>query len=128
MIPPSSFANAFAIVSGGGVQSIQTGFVGTNSLTSGSGEDRAYTDVTISSVNTAKAIVCFMGGYTNDFNGIGANYGMFLVERSAGSNSNTNTCYVEARFINSTTIRLACASFGVTNAAITGRWYVVQGN
>lgn len=100
---------------GGGsvIQSIQTGYVSSPSVTSGSGEDGIYVDVTISSVDTAKTVVLAVEG------GAGTNVTV------AAAKSGGGTAYdVTARLTSSTNLRISCVSSSQT--AISGRWTVVE--
>lgn len=49
------------LAGGGGVKSIQTGYVRSATLASGTGEDNRYLDITISGVNVSKSMVMVSG-------------------------------------------------------------------
>lgn len=100
------------LAGGGGVKSIQTGYVLSPQLTSaGSGEDARSFDVTISAVNTAKSIVIFDGVASN----------------SAGEryNAGSNLSYLPtARLTSATNLRFGNSANATTY--ICGRWTVVE--
>jgi hypothetical protein len=118
-----STLSQFAPFAGGGIKSIQTGYVAVvgTSTTSGSGEDSRFINVTISAVNTAKSVPAITG--------------------SGNRQTTLQTVYVGQadftmpqilpRLTSSTNLRLStnCPSieFGDT-PSISGRWYVVESN
>lgn len=98
------------LAGGGAVKSIQTGYVFEASPASGAGQDSKYVDVTISSVNTNKAMV---------LPPVGGN-------QSAESTSWGNTRFaVAGRLISSTTLRIHT---GGGSTAIAAAWTVVEYN
>lgn len=86
------------------VNSIQTGFVSVGSPSSSSGEDTVYTDVTITAVTTAKAMVIVQPGITY----------------SSGSASYPLT----GRLTSSTNLRIS--GFNAAITSIRCRWYVIE--
>lgn len=97
---------------GGGIKSIQSGYVSTTSLSSGSGEDTEYVDITISSVNTAKAVITFAGGFSDSV----AN----TTFRSGGTAVQEPT----RRLTSPTNLRLAVPN--TFASACAGRWTVME--
>lgn len=106
---------------GGGVKSVQTGYVVTASPASGSAEDTRYVDVTISSVNTAKSVVRFDGGATNV-----STTGLAFARHKADMSSTEGAFVCTARLTSATNLRASSpfniGAFGV----IAGRWTVVE--
>lgn len=101
--------------SGGGVKSVQTGFVNNGSLTNGgAGQDNVYCDVTISSVNTAKSVVFFDGGG-------GSSLGSTAFKGGA-----TASFQVMPRLTSATNLRLSVPTS--TPTTIAGQWTVLEFN
>jgi hypothetical protein len=101
---------------GGGVNSIQDGYINTSSLTTGTGQDLRYVDVTISSVVVANSVVTFQGsGSTN-------------ASRVPDYFSNTAISQPIAipRLTSSTNLRISCPTSTAPAAAIAGQWVVVE--
>lgn len=97
---------------GGGIKSHQTGYVSTTSLSSGSGEDTEYVDITISSVNTAKSLIFFDGGFAD------------TVGNTTFTSGGTGTQNPTKRLTSSTNLRLAVPNtFAI---ACAGRWTIVE--
>ena len=107
----------FAPFAGGGIKSIQTGYIFATP-TAGSNEDGRFFDVTISSVNTAKAVP--------DFFGSGQNTGSQIAYYSTDGASGIEFQILIPRFTSSTNLRIATP--GAATARMTGRWYVVESN
>ena len=105
-------SNLSQFFSGGGVKSIQTGYVNTATTSTGTGEDARFLNVTISSVNTAKAYAWFVGGWAAS-------------EGNATLKSVDGVGIFEClpRLTSSTNLRL---SSNRTEPGISGRWYVVE--
>lgn len=95
---------------GGGLKSYQTGFVSTTSFSTGSGEDARYVDVTISSVDTAKAFVLFQGAWDSTTSA--------AMTRAGGRDATY-------RLTSATNLRISTNSITGT-AALVGRWQVVE--
>lgn len=99
---------------GGGVKSVQTGYVSTLASTSGvdGDQDRAYRDTTISSVNVSKSVVFFDGGFGSGV--VGAR------------NPNSAEFRVPtARLTSPTNLRLS-SNVAVTSSTFCGQWTVVE--
>ena len=101
--------------SGGGVKSVQEGYV--SSLYSGSigvagTRDFAYLDITISSVNPSKCLVIFDGGFGDGVSGA----------RKPSSASYTT---VTARLTSATTLRLSVTNL-TTSATFCGQFQVIE--
>ena len=88
---------------GGGVKSIQTGYLNVTMNTSGSGEDFYYYDFAVSSVNTAKSIVLLYGTITTGYSPL----------------------QLRPRFLSSTSVRLA-TFLGGGAPTIQIRYHVVE--
>lgn len=101
-------------VSASPIKSIQSGWVNTGSLSTGTGEEGRYVDITIAAVNAAKAIICFQGAGSD---GLVVNATVY---------SDGNTTFVTKRLVNSTTLRLMIATTGAD--FLVGRWSVVEYN
>jgi hypothetical protein len=112
-----STLSQFAPFAGGGLKSFQTGYGG-GTVSYSSGEDAAFFDITISSVNTAKAIPGGVasagqnGGLTN------ANLFKFF-----GDNAYAD---VMMRLTSSTNLRLSTTS--VVIGGVVARWQVAEAN
>lgn len=85
---------------GGGVKSVQTGYVNAPTLTAGSGEDTRHLNITVSAVDTSKTICFISGGASVSGQGIGG----FL--KSGG----TNVAEVTWRLTSSTNLRVSSAN------------------
>jgi hypothetical protein len=108
----------FAPFASGGLKSFQTGFAAGLTSASGVGEDGGYFDVTISSVNTSKAIP---GG----FGGAGASSGADLRNLVY---SNPNSMSILMRLTSSTNLRLSGLSNTYGVYGINARWQVAEAN
>ena len=118
-----STLSQFAPFAAGGIKSIQTGFAAVNAAgtTTGTGEDLRYTNVTISSVDTAKSVPSVFGSGNRSttlapvfFAGPDYIYSIIL-----------------PRLTSSTNLRLSSAVSSVgpgESTSISGRWYVVESN
>lgn len=85
---------------GGGVKSVQTGYVSLGAGTAGSGEDAAYLDVTITAVSAInKCVVYFQSGYASGVQPL------------------------TARLTSTTNLRI---SHPTASSPIYGRYYVVE--
>lgn len=119
---------------GGGIKSVQTGFIDRESYTgNGSGEDEKYVDVTISEVNVSKSVASFKGGV-----GISGSYdtdGKILATLKAfggahnGLPDGAAVYEIIPRLVNSTTLRLALPAGPHSGGMFQfqGRWTVVEG-
>ena len=117
----STLSQFAPFASGGGIKSIQTGYLNAVTATFGTAgtEDERYYDVTISSVNTSKSMPDFFGSAAGDT--ISSGYYFF-------NTSNRNST-IRPRFTSGTNLRLS--TFGTNQggtAYILGRWYVVESN
>ena len=120
---------------GGGIKPPQTGFVDTDTPSSGAvGEDRVYVDIPISAVDLTKAVVSVKGGYSVNCQVYTSSAGNPAVKAVSGSSNNGAAgaiCYdLTARLINATTLRLSVynpVTVGVTNQRLAARWTVVEG-
>jgi len=96
---------------GGGLKSFQTGYVSTTTLTTGTGEDVRYVDVTVSSVDTTKCFAVFEGGFSSSTNN--------SMVKSGG-----NTAFdATVRLTSSTNLRI---STNYADAAVVGRWKILE--
>ena len=106
--------STFSQFAGGGVRSIQTGYVQTSGLAVGSGEELKYFDVTVSAVtNVAKCLVTFNGSANSGGSSAATYY-----------NSGIPLVIPTIRVLNSTTIRIMMSSAVVVN--LTGRWTLIE--
>lgn len=114
-----STLSQFAPFASGGLKTFQTGYLRTNSISTSSGEDDRYVDISISSVSTAKAIPAFMGSWgQNNYNS-----GQLIFPNTLYS----FTGFATIRLISGTTIRLGLAQ-NRDNLQIGGRWQVAEAN
>jgi hypothetical protein len=113
-----STLSQFAPFAGGGLKSFQTGYGG-GTVSYSSGEDAAFFDITISSVNTAKAIP---GGVAaaGPNSGPPQNANLF---KFFGDNAYAD---VMMRLTSSTNLRLSTTS--VVIAGVVARWQVAEAN
>jgi hypothetical protein len=116
-----STLSQFAPFAGGGIKSIQTGYL--NNVTGSNGtnatEDERFRDVTISSVNTNKAVPDFFG--SAGLENLSGGYYFF--------NTTWRTSSIRPRFTSSTNLRLS--TFGTDQGGTPyylGRWYVIESN
>lgn len=104
---------------GSGIKSIQTGFVGTNAVSFGSGEAASYVDITVSAVsNISKCLVVFNGS-ANTTGSVISSYYSF-------PSSGINWIIPTIRVLNSTTIRIMSSTSAA--AGFVGRWTLVEYN
>jgi hypothetical protein len=97
------------------IKSVQTGYLsGGSSLAAGSGEDARYIDITISSVNTSKCLIMFVGGRSDTT----------ATAMSEVSASNTYKC--TARLTSSTNLRIASNLDTSSFSNIAGRWQIIE--
>lgn len=109
----------FELVAAGGgsvIKSIQTGYVSSSSLSTGTGEDLRYLDVTISAVTTAKSFVMFVGGAA-------ASIAYAVKEYGDG----IKIAKVTLRLTSSTNLRISIPSHD-GESLVAGRWTVVEYN
>lgn len=104
-----------SVLVNGVIKSIQThAVVGATGLQTGTGEDLRYKDVTISAVDTTRAIIILHGG--------GADY---LVNN--GTTSVNTFAPVLLRFTSAANVRIACANSAASSAdRIDARFTVVE--
>lgn len=95
---------------GANVKSIQTGYVSTTSISSGSGQDTKYVDVTISSVNTAKCLLLFDGGFGLSLDATQQRFAGWLAT---------------PRLTSATNLRLAL-NYNGSPTNLAGQWQVVE--
>lgn len=106
---------------GSGVKSIQTGYVGTNSVFVGTGEAFRFVDITVSAVsNISKCFVVFNGSA----NTLSSDTISWYSSSSIGNTSHIPTI----RVLNSTTIRIMSSSTSTIANAFVGRWTLVEYN
>lgn len=103
----ANYSDLFAPAPTSPIKSIQTGYASSAALSSGSGEDAKYLDVTISAVTAAKSVVMFDGGAGSSTS-------------AATSYNSTNKCTY--RLTSSTNLRIS----NLIQTAIAGRWQVVE--
>jgi hypothetical protein len=116
-----STLSQFAPFAGGGLKSFQTGFFQSGSTNGGvaySSEDVSYNDVTVSSVNTSKAITAFEGSM-RAFDSLGG-YQAY----SAGGGYWWGV--ITSRMTSATNLRLASVVW--STPAISGRWKIAEAN
>lgn len=97
---------------GGGVKSIQSGFISSTSLSTGTGEDVKHVNVTVSAVDPAKSLVLFSGGFAGAIDG--------AQQTSGGSSAFSAT----QRLTSATNLRVSVASSFPT--ALVGRWTILE--
>lgn len=103
---------------GGGsvIKSIQTGYVNNSSLTTGTGEDNKYVDVTVSAVTTAKVVVLpFQGGFG----------GTALAAAAKTLSSSVDTYIPTCRMTSTTNLRISTIG---NPSFLVGRWVIVEYN
>ena len=98
------------------IASIQTGFVDSDFLSTGSGETTRYLDVTVSAVVAANCRIYFDGT---------ANSNAFYNQSYFGATTASNFA-VTATLTSTTNLRLACSNSGTVAANISGRWTIVE--
>lgn len=117
-----STLSQFAPFAGGGIKSIQTGYVAvtTGSTTTGTGEDLRYINVTISSVSTSKSIPAVYGSGNR----------AATTESVYSGQTDYNMPIILPRLTSATNLRLSvnAPALGSEFSSITGRWYVVESN
>ena len=94
------------------VRAVQTGYVDSNTLTAGAGEEAKYLDVTIASVNINKCIMFFDGGGS-----AGANEPFY----KAGD---VESAQCTTKLTTATNLRISSPFSG--DDAIGGRWTVIE--
>lgn len=116
-----SSLSQFAPFAGGGIKSIQTGYLNNvkGSFGTPGTEDERFFDVTISAVNTSKAVPDFFGSAsTSDISS-----GYYFLTTSQ------RTSTIRPRFTSTTNLRLS--TFGTNQGGTPnylGRWYVIESN
>ena len=119
-----SSLSQFAPFAGGGLKSFQTGYVYTGASTNGVSfsEDIRFTDVTVSSVSTSKAISGIQGVCIT---------GQLAAYYSANAVAQYQSSALTSRLTSATNLRLASnASYNVTYGShqMMGRWQVAEAN
>ncbi len=111
----ANYSSLFAPAPTSPIKSIQTGYINVlmAAMSSGSGEDTRYVDVTIAAVTISKSKVTFVGSAGNNGG-----------EGKISNASSGVTMWVTARLINSTTLRLSVATTNLSG--ILGRWTVEE--
>lgn len=111
----------FAPFAGGGLKSFQTGYLQA-AATSGSvvyaNEDVSYANVTVSSVNTSKAITVFEGSM-RAFDTLGG-------YQAYSGNAGYWWGVITSRMTSATNLRLASVVW--STPAISGRWKIAEAN
>lgn len=100
------------------IKSIQSDFLPITVATVGTGEDLKYVDVTITSVDTAKCFVSFVGGSAS------GNAGNCYIKSGSGTTSVTYMC--SARLTTSTNLRISSPQNDALAPSIAGRWTVIE--
>jgi hypothetical protein len=113
-----STLSQFAPFAGGGLKSYQTGYVNSASLTTGTGEDLRYLDVTVSSVDTAKTMCSFAGSGSSS---VSRAMAYFIT----GTEQQT---IISPRMTSSTNLRLANTYNNAPSTAMVGRWQIAEAN
>lgn len=99
---------------GGGVKSIQTGYLGNQASSSGTGEYEEYHEVTLSpAVVVANCVAWFQGGAAGS------------ASHAAKKSDPTITVYEVTAVVTATdTLKLGCSQ--AIGTVFNGRWYVVE--
>ena len=105
------------LAGGGGVKSIQTGYLSINNVqgTDGTGEDLFYWDVTVGSVDPAKCLLLFSGGVAQTI----------ALARSQG-NTASATYILTGRVTSATNLRFSSLTGGTLADSISLRWQLVE--
>ena len=114
----SLLSNFIPFASGGGINSIQTGYLNLNAgsmVSGGTGQDFQYTDITISSVTTSKAVPDAFGSIDQGVGGSPAGYYI----------SGSIFTIILPRLTSSTNLRLS-NNYGDYAGGIAARWYVIE--
>jgi hypothetical protein len=105
---------------GGGIKSVQTGYVSTSTISASTSEDENYVDVTITAVADYQKCLCiFQGGMAGSTGGVSDGQAM-----AKGDTSYSHE--VTARLTSTTNLRLSSTMVVNTNKYLAGRWYVVE--
>lgn len=112
-----SSLSQFAPFASGGLKSFQTGYVNTT-MSSSSGEDAKYLDVSVSSVSTTKTICSFDGSGNSYDVGYGMGY-------SVGGQ---NFQIISSRMTSATNLRLANGRVSDAPNYVQGRWQIAEAN
>jgi hypothetical protein len=122
--------SAFPATSGSVIKSIQSDFVNTGALSKGtnSTEDAYYLDVTISAVNTAKAVIKFDGGIVRTFSAISdATSNPMIKAVDTASATDFFVLHPTARLTSATNLRISGYAAGNLPAAqLAGRYTVIE--
>jgi hypothetical protein len=105
--------------SGGGIKSIQTGYLANAMAVLGATtEELYYLDVTVSAItNTTKCVIQFDGAANNGAVGYSSYYSPSWI------------MYIPTtRIVNSTTLRIMVRNTGAANPYLTGRWTITEYN
>jgi len=113
-----STLSQFAPFASGGLKSYQTGYVSSASLTTGTGEDLSYLNVTVSSVSTSKTMCSFAGSGSSSVTRAMAYF-------ITGTEQQT---IISPRMTSSTNLRLANAYGNSPSTAMVGRWQIAEAN
>lgn len=106
---------------GSGVKSVQTGYVATTTVSTGTGEASRYVDITVSTIsNISKCFVVFNGSANNQSSDTNSWY--------YSSTINGTFLIPTIRVLNSTTIRIMSSSSTVIALGFVGRWTLVEYN
>lgn len=98
---------------------IQTGYVSTSSLTSGTGEETKLLNVTITAVNDiTKCMVFFVGGAASTSSGTVA-----ITINNDNTTSSESNYWILPKLTSTTNLRLCSPQGGLY---FHGRWYVVE--
>jgi len=115
-----STLSQFAPFAGGGIKSIQTGYINATATSGTAGDqDERYIDTTISSVNTSKAVSDVFGTASGSSNAAG--YFFF------GTSERTSS--LRPRLTSATNLRIS--TYGTNQGGtptILCRWYVIESN
>ncbi|MDG3577112.1 hypothetical protein P7F60_11985 [Rhizobium sp. YJ-22] len=112
--------SAYISQAGGGsvIKSMQSGFVSSTTLSTGTGEDAVYLDVTVSSVDPSKCFIDFDGSFGNNAAAAQAQFG------TSGSG-----CIATLRMTSATNLRISGKSAaGSAMTALSGRWTITEFN
>jgi hypothetical protein len=108
------------LAGGGGVKSIQTGYVRSTTLATGVGEDERYVDVTVAGVNVSKSLVLVSGSAALGTLGFD---GMYYSSVS----SNGGVFVLFAKLTSATNIRIGTkVANNQTATSVAARWTVVE--
>lgn len=109
------------LAGGGGVKSIQEGFVSTTTVATGTAPQTRYVDITISAVVPAKCVVTFTGGFGVD----GAQTSPVPFNQTPYSSSSGYISKAAAKVISATVLRIFTPATSAT-IGLVGQWTVVE--